>query len=309
MAYPFKISIIIPNRDGGEELCQALASVFAESQPTMEVLVVDDGSTDGSPEQIRSRFPQVRLLAQPEGRGAAFARNVGLLAAQGEFLFCLDADITCSPGCLAHLLEALAQADIVFPTILFFDGQRMSPSGEFASQYCMNSALFGIRRQALERMDGLFDETIEVYGEDNDFFLRAARLGLRFAYVPQAQATHPRRTLIGERHFYLTVRNAVYVWRKLRRLVPYWMPMDLWIVLFLSSQLGAALLNAPLPLSRGGAPLHVTHRSRLALLGLFFQALLWNFNHTSLTLRQRQRFERFVTDMAVPDPGIPSSFV
>jgi GT2 family glycosyltransferase len=287
------VAVVVPNLNGGTALLDTLRAVLASLPAEAQVLVVDDGSTDGSAGQVRALLPQVQVLPFPQTRGAAFARNQGLRAAQCDLLFCVDADVFCPPDCLPALAQALQTADIVFPQLLSPSGEVLNPRTQFARHCCLDSAVFGARRTALARMDALFDETIQVYGEDNDFFLRARRIGLDIRYVPAARAVHPRAALVGERHYYLAVRNAIYVWLKLRRLVSYWMPMDLWIWGYLGLHLAGALLNRPLNGGRG-APVRFTDGPRLRLLGRFVRAVVWNVRHRRVTRAQRHAFEAFL---------------
>ncbi len=290
------VSVIVPNRNGGAKLLRTLAHIVAFAPPDAQVWLIDDGSTDGSPAQVRTALAQIFVLTFDRSRGAAFARNQGLRAADGDYLFCIDADATCLPKCLPRLYDALQTADIVFPKLVSPSGDVLNPRTRFARERCLNSAIFGIRRAAMARMDSLFDETIETYGEDNDFFLRAHRLGLTIHYVSDAQALHPQTLLLGEHHYYLTVRNAVYVWLKLRGLVSYWMPMDVWICMFLAAHLGGALCNRSLGELRRSPPVHYTCRSRLYLVRLFVQALAWNVRHLPATLERRRAFRAFVDE-------------
>jgi GT2 family glycosyltransferase len=294
-----RVAAIVPNRNGGEVLLKSLAAIAATLPTGSELWLVDDASADGSPDRVRAALPEVRVLALDRPSGAAAARNEGLRAAAGERLFCVDADVVCTPECLPRLIAALDVADVVFPTLQSPDGEIQNPRTAFARRCCLNSALFGIRRDALARMDAWFDETIEVYGEDNDFFLRADRLGLRFCYVPHAEAIHPRPAVLGERHYYLTVRNSVYVWLKLRRLVDYWMPIDAWLVAFLAAQLAGALCNRSL----GHPSVPYTHGSRLRLVWLYGRALAWNARHARQTLAQRRAF-RAALSHENPDPQL-----
>jgi GT2 family glycosyltransferase len=293
---PTDLTVIVPNLNGGDQLLETLRAILASLPTEAEVWLVDDGSSDGSPQRVRAELPQVQVLAFGHSRGAASARNQGPRASGSEFLFFVDADVTCTPAALPLLFEALQSADIVFPQIVSPEGELFSPRTSFARRCCLNSAVFGLRRAALARLDTFFDETIQVYGEDNDFFLRAYRLGLRFCYVPAAQAIHPRSLLLGEQHYYLTVRNAVYVWLKLRGLVPYWMPMDLWMPAFLGAQFLGALCNRSLGSLWRSPPVRYTQGPRLRLVCLFGQALLWNVRHWSATQARRRELEGFLRD-------------
>ena len=82
-----QLSVVIPTYNRIETLPRALASVAAQSRPVDEVIVVDDGSTDGTAEVVRRSFPSVKLLSQVN-RGVSAARNVGIAASSGEWVRC-----------------------------------------------------------------------------------------------------------------------------------------------------------------------------------------------------------------------------
>ena len=282
-----QVAAIVPNHNGGDKLLLSLYSISDCLPPGSQIFLIDDASSDKSPERVRELMPQVTILTLEKHSGAASARNLGLRTTSADRLICIDADVICQTNCLNKLLIELERADIVFPTLLSDTGEKLNPRTEFSKRCCLNSAVFGIRRDALQRMDSLFDEMIEVYGEDNDLFLRAERLGLKFQYVEDALAIHPHPVLVGERHFYLTVRNAVYVWLKLRRLVSYWMPMDVWIVAFLAAHLFGAIRNR----SPGYPSIPYTENSRLLLLQLYVRALAWNVRYNQQTMINRKAFQ------------------
>jgi GT2 family glycosyltransferase len=105
------VSVVIPALNEGQNLIDTVASVRAHSGPLdPEVIVVDDGSTDGSPQRVAGRFaddPKVRVTAGP-GAGIARARNAGAEAAQGEIVVFLDAHCYTRPGWLAPLTDPFA---------------------------------------------------------------------------------------------------------------------------------------------------------------------------------------------------------
>jgi glycosyltransferase involved in cell wall biosynthesis len=100
-----RVSIVIPVYNAAEFLGDALASALGQTHPDVEVIVVDDGSTDGSWE-VAGRHP-VRRERVAHGGGAA-ARNHGLALATGAFILFLDADDVISPDFVAELLRAAA---------------------------------------------------------------------------------------------------------------------------------------------------------------------------------------------------------
>jgi len=93
------VSVVIPVYNAEPFLREALDSVLAQDYEPFEVIVVDDGSTDGSGTIARS-YPEVRYLRQ-ENQGPAVARNAGIAAAQGEFLAFFDADDVMLPNKLS----------------------------------------------------------------------------------------------------------------------------------------------------------------------------------------------------------------
>ena len=110
------ISVVIPCYNNGPYLAETLQSVRAQTRPPLEVIVVDDGSSDDSA-AVASAFEEVRLIALPRNSGISVARNTGLLAARGEMIVWLDADDIWEPGHLATvagLLEAHPSAGVAF---------------------------------------------------------------------------------------------------------------------------------------------------------------------------------------------------
>ena len=106
---PPKVSVIVPVYNAAPYLAMAIGSALAQSLASIEVLCVDDASTDASLTLLRAiavQDPRVRVLALPENRGASAARNAGMAAARGDFLFFLDADDSLPPSGLGDLLGA-----------------------------------------------------------------------------------------------------------------------------------------------------------------------------------------------------------
>ncbi|MFM7549009.1 MAG: glycosyltransferase family 2 protein [Cyanobacteriota bacterium] len=110
------ISVIIPTYNGGDWLLVAIASALEQGPIRPELIVVDDASTDHTPERVAAAFPQVRLLRQSVNSGSgAHGRNIGLQAATGSYVKFLDHDDLLQPGALALELQAAEQhqADMV----------------------------------------------------------------------------------------------------------------------------------------------------------------------------------------------------
>ncbi len=106
-AYP-AVSVIIPTHNRAALVREAVASVLAQTCRDFELLVVDDGSTDGTPAALAALDGQLTVLSHPERRGVSAARNSGIAAARGEWLAFLDSDDLWRPEKLARQLAYLA---------------------------------------------------------------------------------------------------------------------------------------------------------------------------------------------------------
>src|SRR5688572_331139 len=101
MAQPMKLSVIISNFNGAASLPEAIKSVLNENLPSVEVIVVDDASTDGSEMLLKAFGAPVRTIRLPKNSGGcAKPRNVGLDAARGQYIAVLDSDDVFVPGSL-----------------------------------------------------------------------------------------------------------------------------------------------------------------------------------------------------------------
>ena len=120
-----KVSVIIPTHSRASMLCEAIDSVLAQKVDDLEVVVVDDGSTDETAESVRAYGGQVRYLHQ-ENQGLSTARNLGLSVAKGEYLALLDDDDRWMPGKLElqiQILDKLRELAGVFTNFSIFRSQ------------------------------------------------------------------------------------------------------------------------------------------------------------------------------------------
>src|ERR1051325_1413095 len=116
------ISVIIPCYNQGHYLAQAIDSALDQLYPSLEVIVVDDGSTDGTP-LVAASYPAVRLVRQPNS-GLAAARNRGLADCRGTYVVFLDADDRLEPGALragASRLDSLPECAFVYGHVRLID--------------------------------------------------------------------------------------------------------------------------------------------------------------------------------------------
>lgn len=179
-----RISVVIPSCNRAALLERALQSVFAQTSPVDEVIVVDDGSTDASAELIRDRFSEARLIRQPN-RGVSAARNRGIAAARFEWIALLDSDDSWHADKIARIRETAAEQPEFelyhSDEIWIRHGRRVNPmrkhrkSGGWIFDACLPRCVISpsavvMRKATLEAL-GLFDEKLPAC-EDYDLWLR-----------------------------------------------------------------------------------------------------------------------------------------
>lgn len=191
-----KVAAIIPVYNRRGEVCRAVDSVLAQSMPVSEIVVVDDGSTDGTGKQVATRYgDRVRLITQPN-RGVSAARNAGVRASSGEALAFLDSDDYWLPNKIERQFPSFVDPEVV---LSYTDWRTASASRgcfdriglevqtptsrvdkplRLVSQpnscgFMVQTAI--VKRSAWERVGG-FDERLRV-GEDTRLLFRLAGEG------------------------------------------------------------------------------------------------------------------------------------
>ena len=191
------VSTIIPVYNAEKFILEALASVFVQGHRSIEVIVVDDGSTDRSAEVIRDSGYPLRYEYQ-ENRGPAAARNTGLKYAHGDLVTFLDADDTWPVDKLAQqvgYLTANPSTDIVLGRIQYtgtLSAREQTIRFEGADNTTMNVNLGSgvFRRSAFEKV-GYFDESL-IHYEDHDWFMRARELDLEISILDRITLNYRR---------------------------------------------------------------------------------------------------------------------
>ncbi|MFL6696771.1 MAG: glycosyltransferase [Vitreoscilla sp.] len=195
------ISVVIPCFNAARYIASAIRSVLDQQWPDLEIIVVDDGSTDGSADLVATTFPQVRLIRQANA-GAAHARNRGILEARGTWIAFIDADDLWLPGKLsaqAALSHSDPTARIVYTAWQVWRGEAPSPSaadqasllaqageparwagpsGWIYADLLLDCAVWTstvVAHRTLFEEIGVFDTSLRV-GEDYDLWLRASRV-------------------------------------------------------------------------------------------------------------------------------------
>jgi GT2 family glycosyltransferase len=86
------VSIVIATWNRRLDVLETIRSVYGQDYPRFEIIVVDNASTDGTADELRASFPDVKLICLPENRGASGGRNAGMVQARGKYILCLDSD-------------------------------------------------------------------------------------------------------------------------------------------------------------------------------------------------------------------------
>jgi len=239
-----KVSVIVVNWDRRDLLRACLKSLTNQTQLDFEIIVVENGSTDGSAEMVEREFPNIRLIQNKVNHGFCAANNQGIHASNGEFVALLNNDAEADPGWLSALVESFeGRADFGMAAskilvwenpqridkaghLIYPDGQnRGRGSGEMdIGQYDrLEEALWPdgcaamYRREMLDSIGG-FDEDLFAYADDAELGLRARIAGWRCVYVPTAVVRHHRGATLGlgsGRRLALIERNRLLLAAKL----------------------------------------------------------------------------------------------
>ena len=207
---------MIPNWNGERFLDLCLSSLRSQTYRDFEIIVVDNGSTDGSVERTRRDFPEVRVIPLKENRGFSAAVNTGILASTAELVALLNNDTEQDPGWLEALVRAAddhPEAGLFASKLVdFYDRRVLDGAGDalrlsglpyrlghgerdrgqfdapaYVFSACAAAALY--RRVMLDEI-GLFDEAFVSYCEDGDLSFRAQLAGYRCFYAPDAVVYH-----------------------------------------------------------------------------------------------------------------------
>lgn len=224
-----KLSIIIVNWNTRDYLLGALQSIYADlPDGGCEVIVVDNGSCDGSAQAAATAYPQVRLIANSENVGYARANNQGMRVATGEYVLLLNPDVVVPRGAIRRAIQVMeAEPDIgvLAAKLVHPDGRvqdsirgfptpwsiacevlglaRLAPRSRLLSAYRMRwfdydersdvdqpmGTFLLMRRAVLDRV-GLMDERFPIFFNDVDWCYRARKLGVRIVYEPSVELLH-----------------------------------------------------------------------------------------------------------------------
>jgi glycosyltransferase involved in cell wall biosynthesis len=200
---PF-FSIIIPTYNRSKKLKQAIDSVLAQTFTDFEILVMDDGSTDNTPEII-AEYKDQKIIYQwdTNSGGPARPRNRGLKIAKGEWICFLDADDWWTPNKLEVCLDYIKMdnVDFIYHDLFIvrekrtFFGSRVIKSEQIKSPVLINLLLNGnvianssvvVRKRLIDEIGGINEDSKIIAAEDYHAWLRVAQLTDLFKYIPKS---------------------------------------------------------------------------------------------------------------------------
>ncbi len=222
------LSIAIVNWNTRDLLLQAINSIFASAPPPLEVIVVDNASSDGSAEAVRAHFPRVRLIANTENLGYAHGNNQAMRAATGAYILLLNPDVLVPPHSLTRAVAFMEQ----HPDAGAMGVRQVHPDGRLQrsvrgfpspasilwelvglSRIVPKSRTFGAYRMTWFRYDkvaqvdqpmgtflllsgralpevGLLDEAFPIFFNEVDWCLRCKRAGWKIYFTPDIEIVH-----------------------------------------------------------------------------------------------------------------------
>jgi GT2 family glycosyltransferase len=212
------VSVIIVNFNGRELLKKCLESVLKSDYPLdkLEVILVDNGSTDGSVEFVKQSFPKVKIIPLSKNYGFAYANNIGFKKSNGDLILLLNNDAYLQRNTLKIMvkeIEKIKNCGVLQPKILLTKNRGLDACGAFFTNtgflyhyglyenpenpvfdreipvFSVKGACMLIKREVIEKV-GLFDNDFFAYFEESDFCYRAWIAGYSVYYTPKAIVYH-----------------------------------------------------------------------------------------------------------------------
>ncbi len=235
------VTVIVVNWNGQSILASCLESLARQTYSELEIIVVDNGSKDGSVRTAKTGFPDCKVLELGKNEGFTGGNAKGLELSIGQFIALVNNDARVKEDWLEQLIQPMFRdvtVGICASKLIFDDGVSINSAGDgittggvgynrglgsnvasydksdFVFSGCGAAVLY--RRQMLEEI-GFLDEDFFLYDEDTDLSFRAQLAGWKCAYVADAIAYHKSNTTAGrlsDTHVYYHTRNLEFVWIK-----------------------------------------------------------------------------------------------
>lgn len=220
-----KVTVVIPNYNGIKYIHDCMESLRLQSRKDFEILVVDNGSKDGSLEILQDEYPEARVIALEENTGFCHAVNLGIWESNTPYVILLNNDTIADADFVKALVEAIEEKEDIFSVsamMLSMQNQDIIDGagdnycllgwayargkGCIASKYAKKTEIFSacggaaIYRKAVMEEIGAFDERHFAYLEDVDIGYRARIYGYRNVYEPMARVIHAGSATSGSRY-------------------------------------------------------------------------------------------------------------
>jgi GT2 family glycosyltransferase len=248
------VSVVIVTWNRRDDVLETIKSVWDQTYLNYEIVVVDNGSTDGTVETLRDAQPSVKVVSLSENLGASGGRNPGIEAAQGDIIFLLDSDASLVADTLTRVVSKLqSQADLGIVACkvvnahtrqldrnagLFLANIDKANSGSEFYSYSFSECGCAIRKEVFDKV-GLFWEQLFFGREGEEFGLRVWDAGYKILFLPDAIVYHRlslEKRIDGCHRLAADIRNSLYIY-----LVHYawWM-----LVLFFPLKIGSSLVRS-----------------------------------------------------------------
>lgn len=231
-----KASIIIVTHNHGKYINSCIESILKQNFPH-EIIVVDNRSNDDTVQLIKEKFPEIKIIENPENKGYGAGNNLGVKRAKGEYIVVLNPDTIVEKDWLKELVEPFKNGGrlITTPKILLYDGSKINTCGNInhftgltftrglnehperynAQEYVsgFSGCCFAMRKEDFEELGG-FDENFFAYNEDSDLSWRAHLKGFRILYVPTSIVRHDYKLNVPPEKIYHLEKNRYLILRK-----------------------------------------------------------------------------------------------
>ena len=212
-----RVSLVISVWNRLEDLRENLEAIRAQTVDPLEVIVVDNDSTDGTPEMVQKEFPEAQLIRMPHSRfGACTTFNIGFASAKGDWIGILDDDVILPPDWIEKMLK---EADALPEDVAVLSSRVEEPempqwflesAGQMTPRYMSTfRGCASLARADRLRACGFYDEVLFIFGNERDLTARFLNQGWRVRYVPSVRVWHkaPFGMRQGKRSLYYHVRN------------------------------------------------------------------------------------------------------
>ncbi|MCB9799511.1 MAG: glycosyltransferase family 2 protein [Candidatus Omnitrophica bacterium] len=234
-----KVLVIIPNYNGGERILRCIKSVLQQSYPTIEAVVVDNASTDGSDVLVQKEFPAVRFIQNGYNAGWGIACNAGIHAVQSDYVALLNNDAYMDKNCIEEMVKVIEKNPDygscasrillwdepekieVCGLDIYRDGSssgrgRLKPAETYMQEeevFCANDCCCLYKRRMLEDI-GDYDIDFFIYCDETEMGWRHQLAGWKCIYAPKAVAYHAHSAAAGSYSAfkaYHVERNRLYL--------------------------------------------------------------------------------------------------